>query len=194
MAAEILVSSCIACGRVDRLAECTGLCADRRYPLVDAAALEQLEAAVRALRAAAADLDAVLDGLDAAPATEDAAARHFAGLHADARAALRRLHADEPAVPADAAVIETWRCATCGRIEAPQPCLGVCIKQPAAMVEAGAYAEQRRAAKDAQASLDRSTGLVRLIASTTPRPGQARLTLERLRAARPARQGRAGPG
>jgi hypothetical protein len=177
----VTVSACIACGRVDRLAECTGDCADRRLMLVDAGAHAEVERAAERARAAAEPLRSLVARLDDAPAGEGAAAAHYADLQRTARQALDELHADEPALKPPALAIETWRCLTCGRIEAPQPCLGVCIKHPADMIAADVHAPVRTQAEAAFAELARLTELVRRIAHTTPRAGQAARTLGALR-------------
>ena len=46
----------------------------------------------------------------------------------DVRLMLRR--ADDPG----AEPVETWLCTSCGRIEAPRPCLGICVRQQVEMV------------------------------------------------------------
>ena len=68
-------------------------------------------------------------------------------------------------------VLDAWQCIGCGRIEGPQPCVGVCqdrkvqfvaASEHARLLERLAEAEQRRAALE---------GLVRRLATTRPREG-----------------------
>jgi len=60
--------------------------------------------------------------------------------------------------------IKVWQCIGCGRIDHPQPCVGICQDRPAEFVPASEYdaLEARTAQLEA---------LVRRIAFTTPRPG-----------------------
>jgi hypothetical protein len=70
---------------------------------------------------------------------------------------------DEPAEH-----VTTWWCAESGGIDAPQPCLGVCIWCPADWVNRAVYeAERSRAAgeRDAERALVR---VLRCVASVTP--------------------------
>lgn len=66
----------------------------------------------------------------------------------------------------EVARIKVWRCMGCGRIDHPQPCLGICRDAKAELVDAADYeaAESRIAALEA---------LLRRIAFTTPRSGES---------------------
>jgi hypothetical protein len=66
----------------------------------------------------------------------------------------------------EVARIKVWRCVGCGRIDHPQPCVGICRDARAELVDAADYeaAESRIAALEA---------LLRRIAFTTPRPGES---------------------
>ncbi len=61
--------------------------------------------------------------------------------------------------------IEGWRCAGCGRVEAPRPCIGVCQDQRVELVPAKDYAEMASRVEELQIALA-------LIARTTPKPDQ----------------------
>ena len=154
----VCVSECIGCGRVERSRECVGDCRDERLDLVRRADHDRALAALSAL-------DAVVGRLREGPAREE----ELRALQADARAALREL----PEGPAER--IATWLCATCGRIEAPRPCLGICVHEPAEMIPAadhdavcGALAARR--------------DVVRQLAWVRPARGQWRRTADALRA------------
>jgi hypothetical protein len=90
---------------------------------------------------------------------------------------------------------EAWQCIGCGKIEAPQPCIGVCQDRKVEFVYAAAYdgllAEVERERRRAQ-TLE---AVVRQLALTAPREGgwersyralqaQARRTLGELSGAR----------
>lgn len=68
--------------------------------------------------------------------------------------------------------IQAWECIGCGRVEAPQPCLGVCQDRAVALVPAEAYravvAERDRLAADNAAMRE----LLLRLARTTPRNNQ----------------------
>jgi hypothetical protein len=66
----------------------------------------------------------------------------------------------------EVARIKVWRCVGCGRIDHPQPCVGICRDAKAELVDAADYetAESRVAALEA---------LLRRIAFTTPRAGES---------------------
>jgi hypothetical protein len=65
-----------------------------------------------------------------------------------------------------------WQCQDCGGVDAPQPCIDVCIGGPADWVAAAAYESERsRAAVDREVEQSLA-GLLRRFASATPRDGQ----------------------
>ena len=65
----------------------------------------------------------------------------------------------------EVARIKVWRCVGCGRIDHPQPCVGICRDARAELVDAADY----EAAESRIATLE---SLLRRIAFTTPRPGE----------------------
>lgn len=77
----------------------------------------------------------------------------------------------------------TWWCARCGGLDAPQPCLGICIWHEIDWVTKDIY-EQRRAELQAIHETERRLRRVVLhLAWVTPRTGQWELTWHTLRAA-----------
>lgn len=83
--------------------------------------------------------------------------------------------ASDPAEPVDrltaANRFEAWQCIGCGKIDAPQPCIGVCQDRKVQFVYAAAYdgllAEVQNVRRRAQAL----EALIRRLAATTPREG-----------------------
>ena len=61
--------------------------------------------------------------------------------------------------------VNAWQCIGCGKIEAPQPCIGVCKDQRVQFVYAEDYEEALARVRSAEAALD----LVRRLARTNPR-------------------------
>lgn len=108
-------------------------------------------------------------------ADEDDAA--WTALQARARAALRA--AGQPAERGEA--ITAWSCDACGRIEAPQPCIGVCVRPETSMVPAAAH----EAVLEQDAALRRDlkplAALARQLAWATPTAGQRERTARALR-------------
>ena len=79
--------------------------------------------------------------------------------------------------------MQAWGCPACGRVDAPQPCLDVCIRRPVLMADA---AEYRALEPHAAAAAERERRLrppVRLLAYVTPRRGEDERTHRGLRAA-----------
>lgn len=67
----------------------------------------------------------------------------------------------------DAAVerVNVWQCIGCGKIEAPQPCIGVCRDRKAELVYAADY-------DTLAAQAEALAAIVRQIATITPREGE----------------------
>ncbi len=69
----------------------------------------------------------------------------------------------------DAEIVKAWQCIGCGKIEAPQTCVGVCQDRRVKFV----YAAQHAAiVAELQTRLQALEKLARQIAYTTPRDGQ----------------------
>jgi hypothetical protein len=125
------VATCIGCGARSHSAECSDGCADRPLDVVDvgdlaavASRAEDLEERVTELRALARML-----------ASETPLSRPTA--QERARAALRMPVPAEP----DVEIIQAWGCPDCGRIDAPQPCLGVCIRRAGLVADISEFRE-----------------------------------------------------
>jgi hypothetical protein len=69
-------------------------------------------------------------------------------------------------------IVNAWQCIGCGRIEAPQPCIGICQDRKVQFVYVDDYAEAVQQAQAAIESADALKALVRQIALTTPRNGE----------------------
>ena len=65
--------------------------------------------------------------------------------------------------------VKAWQCIGCGKIEAPQTCVGICQDRKIEMVYAH---EHREAMAGTQAALLELRALVRQLATTTPRAGE----------------------
>lgn len=81
---------------------------------------------------------------------------------------------------AGASVLTAWQCIGCGRLEAPQTCIGVCQDRKVELVPA---AEYRQACAEAAAARARAAALervVRQLARVNPRDGEWQRTYEAL--------------
>jgi hypothetical protein len=148
---RVTVLTCIGCGAMGRSERCEGECSEHKLVLVSAAdydAVAQLEPIVRRVA-------------EARPADPRAA---LLALRERAREALREVKdLDEPNI------VTGWWCAECGNVDLPQPCIGVCVWQPAEWVNVALY-ERARA----------SRRFLARAAALTPRPGQWRRNWEAL--------------
>jgi hypothetical protein len=61
--------------------------------------------------------------------------------------------------------IQVWQCIGCGRIDHPQPCVGICQDRKAEYVRAIDYADALERVEDLE-------NVLRRIAFTTPREGE----------------------
>lgn len=71
--------------------------------------------------------------------------------------------------PLKAPRFKVWQCVGCGRIEDPQPCVGICRDVKAEFVPAAAHDAEVRQAREEALAL---RAVVRRIAGITPRAGE----------------------
>jgi hypothetical protein len=142
---------------------------EQRFDLVPAEEHDELIAWTRACHARAAVLRAAVRPLTA-PARPADAERAYRELQHAARSALDE---HEPvALPQRAPVSTTWWCPECGGVEAPQPCIGVCVWRPVEWIAAARYGEARAEADRALGAEGALLALARRAARVTPRAGQ----------------------
>jgi hypothetical protein len=173
--ARLTIPACIGCGAMRQDEGCPAGCAERRVELVSGADYDQLAAAAAACRARVRGLRAVAGELARAEPAHGEWQAAYQALQQSARSALRRFRSppgsqDDPFSPARTVVV--WRCPDCGGVDAPRPCIGVCIWRPAQWVAAACYESERSRAladREAERSL---AGLLHRLAYSTPRDGQ----------------------
>ena len=166
-----MVPTCIGCGAMSRPGACELGCGEeRKLELVDAHVCDELEEAAAAARVRCIALQAVTRRLaEDEPADWEAA---YHSVQAEARVALREHPAPQAAPDEPAHVATTWWCPRCGGIDAPQPCIGVCVWRPVEWVRAERYAAARTRADAARESERRLRSVLRTVATVTPRAGQ----------------------
>lgn len=144
---RLTIATCIGCGAMSLPSGCPGGCGpERKLELVAGADVDLLlDLAARSRQRAEALAAVVQDFVESSTGATG-------GPGEPARAALR---AHEEALPAAvgqmAAAAETvvaWWCERCGGLEAPAPCVGVCIRQPAQWATLGEWEEAHAAAAD----------------------------------------------
>ncbi|HEX5813027.1 MAG TPA: hypothetical protein VFY38_13030 [Pseudonocardia sp.] len=165
------VATCIGCGARSHDAQCADGCPDLPLDLVDiddlvaiATRAEALEDRIAALRETVCAL-AADDPMD------------WTAVQERARAAVLIAVPEAPEVD----VIEGWGCPRCGRVDAPQPCLGICVRRPGLVAD---VAEYRDYAGHAQrmAETDRALmAFAHVVGGVHPRPGREQQTVASLR-------------
>ena len=172
---EVTLSTCIGCGAMSLPARCPDGCAqERKLELVAAGELDELIALTeRAEERAAALARAVVPF--ARPrcahrngARTSAAAGAALATHGPVEARLRQLAAQ----PVEAVV--SWWCPQCGGVDAPQPCLGVCIRAAVRWASAERARETQARAGAAVKRVDALRAVLVLAAHVRPQPGQER--------------------
>ena len=68
--------------------------------------------------------------------------------------------------------IQAWQCIGCGKIEAPQPCIGVCRDRKILMVGKDEYDRVVAQLAAAHALVQAAITLLNRVVHTTPREGQ----------------------
>ena len=166
---RVTMRSCIGCGARNLDRDCTGDCSDHRIELVPAADHERLLEQLARTHARITALQAVARRLASPEPAREQAEPAFRAVQALARDALRGPRiADE----APAERVAAWWCASCGRIEAPRDCIGVCVRHPEALVGAARYDEARSRASAALRAEQPLAELAFVVASVSPREGQ----------------------
>ncbi|HET9104157.1 MAG TPA: hypothetical protein VFN55_12465 [Solirubrobacteraceae bacterium] len=172
---RITVATCIGCGAMSRPGSCDTGCTERRLELVRAAALDGLADAETTLRADLATLSASADELRAGPSPGHQWPAAYAQVQKHARQALQDAREDPTsgtllAEPAEPAI--TWWCERCDGVDAPQPCLGICVWRPVDWARLDIYDELRERAVAERDRAQRLRGLLQRLVHTTPHTGQ----------------------
>jgi len=188
---RLVIPTCVGCGSMGITGTCEQGCREERLDVVGAdsfdrvvADTERSRAAASALRAVAAEMAAeesaaegmtakgtAADGMAASDSAAEGAEDRYRRLQAAALAALRAhprstFEVEEPRAET------VWYCRRCGGIDAPQPCLGICVWERVEWVDVESWqraCERRDAAVAVEASLRR---LLHLAAFVTPRDGR----------------------
>ena len=168
---RLVVPTCIGCGAMRWLGTCDDGCREQRLELVRGDARDELTAVRAGARASADAFRAVAEELawrqPAATQYESA----YRSVQHQARAALRRFpdsHERDDVLQGPAEPATTSWCPVCGGIDAPQPCLEVCIWRSVEWVSETSYQQERECALSELLIAYRLRGLLRRVASVTP--------------------------
>jgi hypothetical protein len=165
------VATCIGCGARSHEARCSDGCTDLPLDLVDVDDLVAIATRAEALEERVTELREVARRL----AEDDPV--DWPEVQERARAAVLIAVPDAPEVD----VIEGWGCPRCGRVDAPQPCLGICVRRPglvADITEYREYAAQAQRTAEADRAL---AAFAHLVAGIHPRAGREQQTVDGLR-------------
>jgi hypothetical protein len=172
---RVSIPTCIGCGAMSRPGTCDTGCAEHKLLLIRASALDALtDTETRILQnttALAMPAEQLLDRRGEAREWPGA----FASVQEHARTALR--HAPEDPATADeidtiAEPAVTWWCDRCGGIDAPQPCLGICVWRAIDWAHQSSYQDTRERILAERQNEQRLRALLRRLACTTPHHGQ----------------------
>ncbi len=162
---------------------CETGCGERKLELVRGSAHDSLVALHAETRAALDALRPVAELLMRDPPSDGSLPAAYESLQIAARSALRRHPRDLCLDPAWAPleVATTWWCPRCGGIDAPQPCLDVCVWRRVQWVERHAHEAVRGRALRERERERELRSLLRLISSVRPREGAGLRTWNALR-------------
>lgn len=185
---RITVPTCIGCGAMAVAGTCESGCREDKLVLVRAAAVDTLTnldlEARRSLEALLPVCEELIrDNPRSGPGADQV--RAYARRE-HAQAALRRIRRPSQAAGEDvqepAKPITVWSCSRCGGLDAPQPCLGICLWRPVEWVDQGSYESERSRVLPNLEAADRLRSLIHRLAFVTPRPGAQERSLRAFRA------------
>jgi len=172
---------CIGCGAMGNAEACVGTCEFRKVEIV--AVQDYADRLERRLvfEDQSERLVALARAITALAANQNNLGDDYRALQKRARELLRALPCDKEQWDGGALADDerefVWLCASCGQAEAPQNCLGVCIRRMGEFVRADAY-DELAAQREARQGIARElTSLLRQFAWVAPRPGQEERTL-----------------
>jgi hypothetical protein len=169
---RVTVMTCIGCGAMSVPGACPGTCSgERKLELVPASDYDEAQIQGDAAAAQIEKLRLLLETFVASDSADPTEA--LPALAASARDVLRG--APSGSVTADddeADSVVTWWCPRCGGIDAPQPCIGVCISRPVEWVNLQSFERERHRRASLVDQLRELTDVARALGFVTPRPGQ----------------------
>ena len=167
---------CIGCGAMGNVEQCTGSCAYQKLDIVGAEDHADFLEHFGVINAQARRLEPVVRQIAALGKEHPDHERAYRSLQKSARRLIRGL--DHRAISARNAMVPederatVWWCSTCGQVEAPQPCLGICIKRNGDFVRSQDHDELAARVELAQRGAREIAALVHQLAWVTPHAGE----------------------
>lgn len=167
---------CIGCGAMGSVEQCTGSCAYQKLDVVGAQDHGDFLAHFGAINDQARRLESVVRQIAALGEEHPDQERAYRSLQMSARTLIQSL--DHRAISARNAMVPegeratVWWCATCGQVEAPQPCLGICIRRNGDFVRSQDHDELAARVELAQRGAREMAALVHQLAWVTPHAGE----------------------
>lgn len=165
---------CIGCGSMGNAEACQGTCAFKRLMVVTAEDHAELLDYFLALSERRDVLHDLARAIAAAAQTEEGFAHSHEALRVEARRLLRAAPEENdppPPIPPDER-LETWRCASCGQVEAQHECLGICIRRNGDYVTGEDHDALSAGIQGLRHETRKLASLARQIGWSSPRPGQ----------------------
>jgi hypothetical protein len=165
---------CIGCGSMGGADLCLGTCAFKKLMLVSAEDHAALLDYFLTLSERRKSLQGLARAIADATETEEAFAKAGEGVRQQARAQLHRAPEENDPPPAIAPDdrLETWRCASCGQVEALHECLGICIRRNGDYVRGEDHDALNTQIERLRDETRRLASLARQFGWARPRPGQ----------------------
>ena len=167
---------CIACGAIGNSNPCMGVCDYHKLEVVRSVEYAELLDEVAVIMEHLKKLTALVHRIAGLPEEESDRENSYRMLRNCARDLLREINPrgkpQQNYVMEPAESVRVWLCRSCRQIEAPQTCLGVCIRPVEEYVRAKHYDELKEQMTVMAGQVQRLCALARRLAWVSPRPGQ----------------------
>jgi hypothetical protein len=170
---------CIACGAMGNSSPCMGMCDYHKLEVVRSVDYAELLHDATVITEHLKKLTALAHRIAGLPEEESERENSYRMLRNCARGLLREINptgkAQQNHVTEPAEGLRVWLCHACGQIEAPETCLGVCIRPVEEYVRAKHYNELMEQMTVTAGQVQKLCALARRLAWVSPRPGQWQL-------------------
>jgi hypothetical protein len=167
---------CIGCGAIGNAEQCTGACVYQKLDIVSAEDHAELLEQFATIKRQAQCLEAVVRDIAALTDERSGHEGAYRRLQTSARTLFRSLEheaisSQNKRAPDDERAV-VWSCTTCGQVEAPQPCLGICIRRNGDFLRASDHDELAARVESTQIRALEMAALVRQFIWVAPHVGQ----------------------
>ncbi|MCI4677425.1 septum formation initiator family protein [Rhodoblastus acidophilus] len=180
METALVMWRCIGCGAMGNGEACVGACDFKRLEVVDAQDYADLLEGRDEIDEQTARLSELARAVATLTASANDLASEYRALRERARKLLGALDRDVMDLPAPTTSederMTIWLCSACGQVEAPQDCLGICIRRMGEFVRAEACDKPAAAIAARYNCVRGLKSLLRQFAWVAPRAGQEEKT------------------